>query len=326
MSQPATIARPCRTRAIIAIGVLGLLPASGCETLSQDLNEFAQSFSPKSPLEAAAMASDLNDPDRRREGIVLLSNAPFGGEEAYVKLYREYATVDPDPLARAAAIRALARHGRPSDAIVVVANLANENHAVRWAAAKGMQRLHEPRAIPEILKVLRDRGQDGDVRAALANALGQYPENAVFDGLLGALDARQLSINIAAERSLITLTGQDLGADASVWLHWHRGMIADGKDPFAGRSDYRYPTYQRDETFFEKLTFWTSEPRELPGPPVGSESIGTRETYGGSPPAESKDAGPRSTYHEPPAEAAASNDSQSSSGASNGSTQSGEGG
>ena len=281
--------------ALLAVVTAGALPLAaglaGCETFGQDMGELAGSFSPPSPLDAAVMAANMNNPDERREGLVLLSNASFGGDPAYVKLYREYATFDPDPLARAAAVRALARHGEPSDAVIIAAGLEHENHAVRWEAAKGMQRLHEPRVIPIVLKVLRDPAADGDVRAELANALGQYPDNSVFDGLLAALDARQLAINMAAERSLVTLTGKDLGPDAGVWLRWHRQTIAAGEDPFAGRTDYMYPTYQRKETFFEKLTFWSSEPREQPGPPVGSESIDRRDTYSGPPPEGSESSG-----------------------------------
>ncbi|MDY7107653.1 MAG: hypothetical protein SYC29_03360 [Planctomycetota bacterium] len=114
------------------------------------------------------------------------------------------------------------------------------------------------------------------MRIAVARALGQYPEDRVFQGLVAALDARELAVNVAARESLHTLTGQAHGLDPSQWLSWYNDA---GGDRFAGGKEYLYPTYQRRESWLEKLAFWTSRPIEQPAPPVGLRPESQRRTY-----------------------------------------------
>lgn len=248
----------------------------GCETVSQDLSDFASSFVPTTPAEAARMALDPYDPDRRREGTLLLGNAPFGGADVYLVMYRDYVENEQNPLVKAVAIRALGRHGTPEDAMIIVAQVRNDNVQVRWEAVKALQRLHNPGAIPALLTVLRDLEEHTDVRVGAAIALGQYPQDRVFQGLVAALDARDLAINIAAESSLGLLTGQTLGLDPRPWLTWYDGHADDA---FAAQQEYLYPTYQRDDTFFEKIAFWNSRVQEEPAPPVGLRPSSERQTY-----------------------------------------------
>jgi hypothetical protein len=265
---------------LLYIGVVaaGAVLASGCETVSEDLSDFANSFSSVSPGEAARMAADLNDADRRRQGVLLLSNAPWGGADAYLKLYRDYAVSDGDPIVRAVSVRALARHGQPSDAPAVASNLTHESGQVRWEAAKGLQRLHATEVVGDMLRVLRNEQEEARIRAAIACGLAQYPEDRVFHALIGALDAEELSVNVASQRALVTLTGGDLGLDARVWLEWYNRTLANG-DPFAGRQEYLYPTYQRDNTFLETMIFWSSNTYEEPAPPAGLHPADRRTTY-----------------------------------------------
>jgi hypothetical protein len=49
-------------------------------------------------------------------------------------------------------------------------------------------------------------------------------------------------------------------------------------DPFAGKLQYTFPTYQRDETFMEKLAFWSEKAWEQPAPPAGLDKP-ERRTY-----------------------------------------------
>ena len=90
---------------------------SGCVT--DDFDDITRVFDVPTPGEAARWALDQHDPDRRREGLVLLSTASFGGAQVYVDLYRDYVENDPDPLVKSAAIAALARHGTPQDALLI---------------------------------------------------------------------------------------------------------------------------------------------------------------------------------------------------------------
>lgn len=250
----------------------------GCDSIGEGLDSIASSLTPTTPGEAARLALDQNDPDKRREGIVLLSNAHFGGDPVYVELYREYTRFDADPMVRAVAIAALARFGEPADALYIAPHLDDETMQVRWEAAKGLQRLHNPEVVPALVTTLSDDGEHADVRSAAAIALGQYPQDTVFQVLVLALDTRELSINLAAQHSLRTLTGQDLGLDARDWLAWHDEAEDDGV-VFADRQEYFYPTYSRDLSWIEELAFWAKPTFEPPGQPAGMTPKGQRSTY-----------------------------------------------
>ncbi len=249
--------------------------AAGCETLSQDMRDLGSALIPLSPGEAARLAVDPHDPDARFKGTVAISNSPFGGEPVYLTLYRDRVKYEDNPLVRSASIAALGRFGTPEDAPAIASCLADEHPQVRWEAAKSLQRLHDPAVVPVLLRVLRDNRQDPEVRYAAAIALGQYPEDRVFQGLVGALGAVELSVNLAALRSLSTLSGQDHGLDPRAWLAWYGGT----REPFAGGREYLYPTYRRDESWLEKLAFWSSPSFEQPGSPAGLAPRSQRRTY-----------------------------------------------
>jgi len=250
----------------------------GCDTIGQDLGGFGDVFDPTTPSEAARDMFDQYDSDKRRQGTVLISNAPFGGTEVYVKQYRDMVNNERDPIVKATAIRALGKHGLPEDALRIVPHLSNENVQVRWEAAKALQRLHNPAAVTDLLKTLRNDQELADVRLATAVALGQYPEDRVFQGLVGALNARELAINTASQHSLATLTGQDFGLEAAAWLAWYNQTVGTG-NAFAGQREYLFPTYQRDETWLEKLAFWTDKQFEQPAPPAGLRPETEGSTY-----------------------------------------------
>ena len=255
---------------------LGVIPC-GCETMGQDLNEAVLAINPLKPAEAARRMMDPHDADHRRQGTVLISNAPFGGVEIYVTAYRDMVLNERDPIVKATAIRALGRHGDVEDAVRIAPHLAHESVQVRWEAAKALQRLHHPAVVTDLLRVLRDEAEHADVRIAAAIALGQYPEDRVFQGLIAALDARELALNRAAEESLQTLTGESLGLDSPAWMAWYNRTAPE--QAFARRGEYVYPTYQREDTFWEKLTFWSSRNYEQPGPPAGLRPKSQRDTY-----------------------------------------------
>lgn len=270
-------------------GLLLIVPllaaAAGCDTVTSDLSDIAGAFVPTSPGEAARMAVDQNDPDRRREGLILLAGAYFGGEPRYVDLYREYAEHDGDPIARAVAIRSLARHGTAEDAGILAANLEHENAQVRREAARGLQRLHDPAVVPALLRVLADEEEQGDVREAVARGLGQYPQDRVFQALVAALDARELAVNVAARHSLRDLTGEDFDDDAAAWLRWY-GAAQRAGTSFTEGLTYRYPVYTRGPTFLERLAFWNRPVYEQPGVPAGLEDRTRRRTWDEEPPTE----------------------------------------
>ncbi len=252
----------------------------GCVT--DDFDDMAASLAVPSPGQAARMALDQYDADDRRRGVTMLANAPFGGTAIYVDMYRDYVEHERDPLVRAAAIKALGRFGEPDDAVLIapwLSRSATDSTQVRREAAHALQRLHHRQVAPALLRVLGDEGEDGQVRASSAVALGQYPQPRVLSGLMAALQANELAVNRSAAQSLHQLTGQVFGIDRYEWVDWYDATVAARRDPFAARMDYQYPTYQRADRWWDRLAFWERRPRERPDSPAGLREEQRRRTY-----------------------------------------------
>jgi HEAT repeat protein len=258
------------------VAVIGCAAQIGCESAGRDLADLADGIIAPTPAEAARMALDPNDPDERRKGTLLLANAPFGGNPAYLRMFRDYVENESNPLVKSMAIRGLARHGEPADAVLIAGQLGNPSVQVRWEAAKGLQRLHNPEVVPALLRVLRTPDEQSDVLIAAATALGQYPEDRVFQALVALLDHRELAANVAAEDALHTLTGQSFELDQRAWLDWYN---ARSGDRFAGGIEYLYPTYQRKQSWLEGIAFWSTPLREHPSQPAGLGPESERRTY-----------------------------------------------
>lgn len=220
---------------------------SGCETASQDLADLFK-FNLPSPAQAA---TDMfhEDPERRRRGISLIANSYFGGEPVYVEVYQK-AVTDSDAMVRAAAARALALHGKGSDALLVTPLLhPAESEIVRIEAAFALQRLHDEGAIDAMIQGMKG-DSDERIRAGLALGLGQYARLDVAEALAGALNDSSLTVNIRALRSLRIMTGQDFGIDAKAW----RAYLTGTAEPFAGGTAYLYPTFNRQLSWLEKIS------------------------------------------------------------------------
>lgn len=276
MASGKNIARP--TVLLACMSAASALWCAGCDTGSKGARSDPKSIlsalnTLPTPADAARWAVDPYDADKRQRGILLLANAPFGGELVYVDLY-EAALDDPDSGVRLSAIRGLALHGAPRHAPLIAPFLTDGDRLVRWEAARALQRIHNP----EVVKPLIDRldqaiEPDFDVRAAAATALGQYPERRVAQALIAALRDPSLLVNDAAERSLHTLTGQSFGYDAREWTKW----LAASDAPFAGRLAFEYPVFHRDKRWYEWLIPFYRPPNETPGSPVGMASAAPPE-------------------------------------------------
>jgi len=116
--------------------------------------------------------------------------------------------------------------------------------------------------VPEIAA----RAHAERVDLVAAEALGQYRQFRVVQGLIGALQDRLLRVNDAAVASLVTLTGQDFGLDTAAWLAW----VGESTDLFVEATAYEYPVFQRDPTFTERVLPWRSPPNEITSEPVGA--------------------------------------------------------
>lgn len=262
------------------LSVFLLLFCSSC--IVDDFNDMGEAFRPTSPREAALLAVDQYNPDNRRQGITLLANSNFGGLPEYLALYRDYIAEDRDPLVRAAAIKAVARFGVSDDAKLIamwLSRTSTESVQVRRAAATALQRVHSKSVVPVLLRSLADSDEESHVRSAVATALGQYPENQVFVGLIAALQSNDLSINKAASESLSTLTGQVFGTDWDAWYEWGQQVVDSNSALFAAQSEFQYPTYRYEKQWWDSVVFWNNKTNERPDIPIGLKEKTRKTTY-----------------------------------------------
>lgn len=217
-------------------------------------------FSSPSPAQVARQAFNRYDADQRRRSVLLIANAPWGGQTPYLQMYRMLLH-DPDPTVRAAALRALGMHGKASDVPRIVPYLDDPSALVRWEAARALQRLHHQAAIEPLIATLRE-DPDPDVRVAAADALAQYPKRKVFRALVGALTDPSYAVASQARQSLVTLTSKDFGTHTDDWLAWAR----DREKLFVHRQPYSYPRYGEPTSLWDRLTFWTSPEPAPPRP------------------------------------------------------------
>jgi hypothetical protein len=252
----------------IALLLLTALPLGGCDTqgtMRKGADSVLDIFKPPTPAEAAEMALDPYDAERRYKGTLLLANATFAGEPIYMKLFTDNLG-DEDPGVRQAAVRAIANHAPPADATLILPGLADKDKGVRREAAKGLQRLHNRDAVDALIKSLKpEHEQEPAVRAEAAGALAQYAQTRVVQALIAALSDPQLSVNRRALDSLRTLTGQDFGLDRRAWLAW----ADEAREPFAARAAYFYPVFRREKLWWEHLPFIPPPPNEASALPAG---------------------------------------------------------
>ncbi len=279
------LATTCASCALLALG--GCAKDNGLAGASSDADSILGAlFETPTPTDAVTLATDPYNADNRQRGVLLLANAPWGGEEVYLDYYR-LAIADEDAGVRIAAARALAMHGEPEDVPALIAQARDEDDLLRREVARALQRLHNPEAIPTLLESINEEVEtESQVRAASASALGQYAERRVVDRLIDALRDKDLAVNTAAFRSLETLTGQDLGLDDRSWTEWARDR--PNEQVFAGRTEYRYPVFYRDPSWLEVINPFDSVPNEISAPPVGMPPVAPTQP---SPPAPSQSEG-----------------------------------
>ncbi len=254
-----------RSAACVACLALGMIAHVGCTsdggvTYASFYEGLTGDEPAPTPVEAVAMMFNREDADQRRKGVGWLAASSFGGEPEYVASYRLLAA-DPNPNVRAAAARALGLHGSPEDAQLLSVLLTDEDPLVRWQAADGLRKIHNPAAVPALLdRLIEDNEEDADTRTAVAQALGQYADRIVFNRLAAALEDRSFAVVNAAHQSLMQLTGHDAGLDPGDWSRW-----ADSTpNPFANQRPYTYQPYKPTRDFLDKyVLFWNNQ---TPGP------------------------------------------------------------
>lgn len=267
------------TRSILVV-VVGCVVCvnAGCidratrDQIAAEDSVLAPLFKQTSVKEAAAWAADPYDADKRARGTLLLANAPFGGAEPYLALYRQHA-LDPNTNVQAVACRGLALHGQPSDVELIVPLTKSGEKHVRLEATRALQRLHNPVAVgPLVERVNVDKELEADIRAEAASALGQYAEPKAMQALIAALADTSLLVNKNAYESLKTLTGQDdLPSDRRSWVNWQKKV----ESPFAGRRAYVYPVYWREHRWLDYVPIIGGPPpNETASTPAGFPDLG----------------------------------------------------
>lgn len=246
------------TRILIFLGMACGLALAGCSRGNRDLRGLVSGLMPPSPGQTARDAFNVYDADLRRGSVAALSAAPFGGEQPYVRTYRLLLD-DPDPTVRAACANALGLHGEPEDVDRLIPRLADDVTFVRWEVAQALQKLYNPNAVRPLITALGS-DPDADVRMASAAALGQYPDLRVFNALVGALEDQHYSVVVAAQQSLRTLTGADLGVEGSQWLTFQEERKTD---LFTGGRAYTWQPYQRPWGTLDRMAFWKKKPAPL---------------------------------------------------------------
>ena len=258
---------------VFTLALCGVAGAGGgCENsqmIAENESILAPMFAQPDPTEAVDMAFDAYDADARYSGVTLLASAPWGGQPKYLELY-QLRTEDESAIVRAAAAKALGRHGLPEQVGSLTLLLRDDETFVRLAAAQALQRVHSPQAIGALIESLdKDNERDADVRAEVADALGQYAEPRVLQALIAALDDESLAVTRRASESLTTLTGEDFGDNRRAWTGW----ALDTRDQFAGQTAYVYPVFERDKRWIEYIPFYPPVPNEIASNPVGMPRV-----------------------------------------------------
>ena len=264
--------RSSRCLAILPVLVLVTLVQGGCvfmEDMGYQTNPNASGildlFVRPSPAQATAWALDKDNADRRYQGTLLLANAPFAGEDVYLRLFEDNLQ-DDDPAVRSAAARGLAHHGGPAQIPLILGALRDKEVLVRLEAARALQRIHSTDAVAALIARLdKDIEDSREVRAACAHALGQYPEPRVLASLAASIRDQSLAVNRSALDALRFLTGQDFGLDQRAWL----AFIDETDDPFVQQVAYTYPYFERDRKWIEYMPLIPQAPNEPKARPVG---------------------------------------------------------
>ena len=262
MSDPRLTARTGRLACGLALCLLAALAGCSSDGEISYASVYEGIFGdepPPTPVQAVAMMFDRDDADNRRKGLNWIAAAPFGGEAEYLASYRLLAD-DPDPSVRAAAARAIGAHGEVADAMLLAVMLGDDDPLVRWQAADGLRKLHNPDVVEALLARLNeDIEEDADTRAAAAMALGQYADRVVLGRLTGALEDRSFTVVNAAHGSLTQLTGHDAGLDPRAWSDW----AATATDPFVNQQPYTYKPYQPTRGWIDRnVTFWNNDDKD----------------------------------------------------------------
>lgn len=201
----------------------------------------------RSSSEYLDMALDAEHADQRRRGVIGLSSSRDGSSEWAVKTFDALARRDSDAMVRWTALGALAKARAGASTATALKLLRSEEATyedvrpapviVRRGAARLLHALSDARATPaemrsEIIETVLaslKRERDHQLRLALIDAMGYYPERVVADRLVELLEDEDFAVQRSAEYSLARMTGVTHRYDAEKW----RAFFDHEAEPFA---------------------------------------------------------------------------------------------
>lgn len=133
--------------------------------------------------------------------------------------------IEPDPLVRAAIVRATAEFHTPLAYQILEAGLRDNDPQVRIACCRALGARAEARSVQGLAGVLRD-DEEKDVRLAATEALGKIKDPGAMAAIAVALDDRDPALQFVGVQSMKSLTGKDYGGDVAAWR-----QVAAGKSP-----------------------------------------------------------------------------------------------
>jgi HEAT repeat protein len=185
-------------------------------------------------------AEDATDADRRRFGVVLLSDHSWGRREPYTAYYARLLGSNGDEPVRAAAATALGVSGDAKYLGNLAAAMTDRSSVVRQDTAAALGRLRGDAGLAALRRAAAEDSSD-DVRSAVATSLGNYRQPEAAGTLLRCMKDRAFAVRHAARAALVRLSGKDYGDDPANWTDWANRSAASGLavrdgggwDPFA---------------------------------------------------------------------------------------------
>ena len=141
---------------------------------------------------------------------------------------------DPSPHHRFLAVRAGAGISGEPGLEVLSKGLQDEASKVRICACQELAKRREPQATELLTKTVGNES-DSDVRLSAVAALSGHKGEQVRVALRGALESQDPAFQLAAMRSLKTVTGANLPPNAEAWVAYLDGNPSDKKPGFADR-------------------------------------------------------------------------------------------
>lgn len=234
--------------AVAAVGCLlcvALVAGCGQKQLDKTVKSW---FNRKPPGQQMFVALQEEDPDLRRQAVLVIAKSDSSAQQWAIKALDTIARTDPNSQVRCAAIRGLGRSGLPEavQPLLMILNWSDypdevlypPDHDVRWDAVAVLSSLCGWGLVPDqqlpqvrqtLLRLLR--GDDSrNVRLEAARGLACFGRDRhVLDALIAALNDPDFAVVYQAEQSLMSLTGMTLDHDSAAWLAWRDKQ----EDPFA---------------------------------------------------------------------------------------------